>query len=137
MANYGLYSNIDPASLTSAASSIKEEINSKATSVSNLNNSLNDSIWKCNAKSSLKEGLTKISGEVNTQIASSIEKLITVAEYITSYKEAEKNALSIKNSLSSTPNTEENAGTIASLKSDLVLAEKEMDNNESKVRGMM
>lgn len=137
MANYGLYKNIDPDTLSSAASSIKEDASSRVKAITNLNNSLSDGIWKCNAKNTLKEGLNKINGEVMSDINSSLTDLVTVAGYIKSYKSAEQKANGIKNTLASTPNTEENASTISSLKSNLTIAEGEMEKCESQVREML
>lgn len=137
MANYGLYKNIDPATLSSDAAAILENISRSGKSINDLNNSLSDSIWKCGAKSTLKEGLSKISGVVLTDITTSINNLVTVAGYISSYKEAEQQALNIKSSLANTPNTPENAGTISALQSDLSIAETNMNTYEGKVKGMI
>ena len=137
MANYGLYANVDTDSLKSAVSSIKNDVSSRYSSITNLNNSLSDSIWKSQAKTTLKDGLNRISEEVITEINSGLDSLVTIAGYIASYKTAEQNALSIKNALANINDNDDNAAIIANLQNDLNSAERDMDRFESQVRGML
>jgi len=92
MANYGLYSKIEPSNITSALESLEKDVNSTKTDLNTLKTGLTDSVWKANSKNTLISAFDKINGEVCDDINKYISNLKTIASYITNYKSAEASA---------------------------------------------
>ena len=91
-ANYSLYDNIDPGSLSDAASSLSKALTPTRTELSTFKGSLNDSIWKADAKATLTDALGKIDTEVYTPLLADLGKAVSIAGLITTYREARETA---------------------------------------------
>ena len=96
MANYDLYKNIDPGSITSATSSIRQKLTTNQTKLQSFDSSLTDSMWKATCKATLKEAFGKIDGEVYPDLLASLDKLDSAAELIEEYNAAKADALTYK-----------------------------------------
>ena len=132
MANYDLYKNIDPGSITSATSSLRQKLTTNQTKLQSFDSSLTDGMWKATSKATLKEALGKIDGEVYPNILSVLDSLDTAAGLITQYNDAKDAAIKYKGYISNA--TEETLESdINSWKLSLEAKEKIMDECESKI----
>ena len=135
MANYDLYKNIDPGSITSATSSLRQKLTTNQTKLQSFDSTLTDSMWKATSKATLKEALGKIDGEVYPNILSALDNLDTAAGLITQYNDAKEAAIKYKGYLSNaTEDTLES--DINSWKLNLEAKEKIMDDCETKINGL-
>ncbi len=135
MANYDLYKNIDPGSITSATSSFRQKLTTNQTKLQSFDSTLTDSMWKAACKATLKEALGKIDGEVYPNILDALSTLDTAAGLISEYNDAKQAALTYKGYLSNaTEDTPES--DISSWKLSLEAKEKIMDDCESKINAL-
>ena len=113
------YENVEPSSITSAVSSIEQNVSSNNGKLTSLESGLlsNEEIWKASAKTPLQTAFTKLTGEVTTEITEALEKAKTVAtnveEYKTNWEAAsaavkEYNSLEAEHDTSGTPATNPN-----------------------------
>ncbi len=136
MANYNLYKNIDPGSLSSAASSAKQKLSTHKTKLTTYNSSLNDSIWKAPAKATIKEAFGKIDSEVYTDLDTNLGKLTQIASQIEKYNTARDKALAYKGYLdSATKDTP--SSSIDSWKRGLSEQEGIMDSCEQAINNLI
>ncbi len=136
MANYNLYKNIDPSSLSSAASSAKQKLSTHKTKLTTYNSSLNDSIWKAPAKATIKEAFGKIDSEVYTDLDTNLGKLTQIASQIEKYNTARDKALAYKGYLdSATKDTP--SSSIDSWKRGLSEQEGIMDSCEQAINNLI
>jgi len=136
MANYNLYKNINPGSLRSAASSLKQKLTTSQSKLKTFNSSLNDSIWKATAKGTLKEACNKIDSEVYSDLINNLGKLDEVASNVEKYNNARDKALTYKSYLdSATKDTPESS--IDSWRSSLNSEERTMESCEQAINSLM
>ena len=135
MANYELYKNIDPGSITSATSSIRQKITTNQTKLQSFDASLTDSMWKAACKATLKEAFGKIDGEVYPEILAGLDALDTAAGLVEKYNAAKADALTYKgylaNATEDTPQSD-----INTWKLNLESKEQIMEDCESKINGL-
>ena len=136
MANYNLYDNIDPGSLSSAASSLSQKLKTSQSKLTTFNSSLSDGIWKAPAKATLKEAFGKIDSEVYTNLLADLAKAETISGLISKYKTARDNALKydgyLKSATKDTP-----ASDISSWESSKAAEERIMEDCESQINGLL
>ena len=99
MANYNLFNNIDPGSITSATSSIHQKMTTNQSKLSSFSSSLSDGIWKAPSKATLKEAFSKINDEVYKDILDSLDTLDKAAAIISKYNDAKAAAEKAKENL--------------------------------------
>ena len=130
MANYNLYNNIDPGSLSSAASSLSQKLKTSQSKLTTFNSSLSDGIWKAPAKATLKDS------EVYTNLLADLGKAETISGLISKYKTARDNALKydgyLKSATKDTP-----ASDISSWESSKAAEERIMEDCESQINGLL
>ena len=135
MANYDLYKNIDPGSITSATSSLRQKITTNQTKLQSFDASLTDSMWKATCKATLKEAFGKIDGEVYPEILSALDNLDNAAGLVQQYNDAKEAALTykgyIQNATEDTPESDLNSWRL-----NLEAKEKIMEDCEQKINAL-
>ena len=135
MANYDLYKNIDPGSITSATSSLRQKLQTNQTKLQSFDSSLTDSMWKAACKATLKEAFGKIDGEVYSDLMAGLNNLDTAAGLIQQYNDAKNDALTYKGYINNATD-ETSESEINSWRLKLEAKEKIMEECESKVNAL-
>jgi hypothetical protein len=136
MANYGLYKNINPSSITSAVSSLKSQLSPTKQQLADIKSGLSDGVWKVNAKNTLFTALDKINSEVYKEIYDNLDNLSTIANLISEYKTAETNANTYKEYLASATNKTPQS-TIDGWRRSLASYEQTMDSKEASIKSKL
>lgn len=133
MANYNLYKNISPGSITAATASLRQSLNPAKTKLGTFQTSLNDKIWKAKSKETLLTAFKTINSDVYTEVETALSNLDTAAGYISTYIAARNQALQIKSQISSAPADSDKSA----LYSALEVQEGIMDDSESNVNSLL
>ncbi len=136
MANYDLYKNIDPSSLRSAASSLKDKFTSSQSKLTTFDSSLKDSIWKAGAKATLQEAFKKMNEDVYKDLLKNLSNASEIAGYIDIYNVARENAKTYKGYLSSV-NEDTSQESINTWTNGLAREEAKMDECEAKINSLL
>ena len=136
MANYGLYKNINPSSITSAVSSLKSQLSPTKQQLTEIKIGLTDGVWKVNAKATFFTALDKINSEVYKEIDDNLNNLSEIATLIGEYKTAETNANTMKNNISNaTEKTPQS--TINGWRQSLANYERTMTEKEASIKAKL
>ena len=135
MANYNLFKNIDPSSITGATSSIRQKITSNQSKLSSFSSSLSDGMWKAPSKATLKEAFSKINDEVYKDIISSLDTLDQAAGIISKYFDA-KTAAETYQGYINNDDKENPSPRLGEWKSNLSIKEGIMEECERQINGL-
>ena len=135
MANYNLFKNIDPSSITSATSSIRQKITTSKTKLSSFSSSLSDGIWKAPSKATLKDAFTRIDSEVYTDIINSLDALDQAAGIIAKYNDAKTAAETYRGYIDG-DDKEKPSPNLSQWKSNLSIKEGIMEECERQINGI-
>ena len=136
MANYGLYKNITPSSITSAVSSLKSQLSPTKQQLADIKTGLPDTVWKAGAKQTLFTAFDKIDSEVYKEINDNLDNLSAIATLIGEYKTAETNANTMKSNISNA--TEKTSqSTIDGWRRSLASYEQTMTEKEASIKAKL
>ena len=135
MANYDLYKNINPGSVTSATSSLRQKVTTSQSKLDSFSGSLSDGMWKADSKATLKDAFSRIDSEVYADILAYLDKLDTAADLVSQYNDAKTAAETYKSYINSATD-ETPASDINSWKNSLATKEKIMEDCEAAINGL-
>ena len=136
MANYNLYKNVKPDSMRSAASSLRQKLNTAKSKLETFKTSLSDDVWKAGAKETLFTAFTTLDSEVYQEILSKLDTADSIADQVDAYNTARDNANTYRDNLNSaTDKTPQSS--ITSWQNGLAAEERKMEQCESTINGLL
>ena len=96
---YNHYKGVEPDSITSATSSLRQKVESSRSKLNTFKTSLTDSVWKASAKETLFKAFETLDGEVYKDILDKLSKADEIAGYISKYNDAKSRAEGYLNNL--------------------------------------
>ncbi len=135
MANYNLFKNIDPGSITGATASIRQKITTNQSKLSSFSSSLSDGIWKAPSKATLQTAFSKINDEVYKDIISSLDTLDTAAGIISRYNDAKAAAETYQGYINN-DDKEKPSPNLGQWKSELSIKEGIMEECERQINAL-
>lgn len=134
MAKYGLYANVNTATLRSEASSLKSKLQTSKNELESFKGTLTDDIWKANAKTTLINAYTKIDTDIYNNLINKLAKIEEYAALVDAYKRYEAAARTNRSKLS-IPNLDKTS--INNLNAAIYEQEQAMDNYENKINTLV
>jgi len=89
---YDHYKGVEPGSITSATSSLRQKVESARSKLGSFKTSLSDSVWKANAKQTLFKAFDTLDTDVYEEILDKLSKVDEIAAEITKYNSAKGRA---------------------------------------------